>query len=146
MWTLLIKWVINSIVTKYNSYVLGHKWILIFNIWTFFNFQFQMFECLLTPTQWVFNSPINLCSDNFMIKTSNRYLPLLTYSNKVTFCIKFVHKLGINTINECLGAKNILTNVTYINKWTFECYNALLHTYVVIQINMVIKTFLLHKA
>jgi len=35
---------------------LGHEQMLIFNI--------QMFECLLTPTQWVFNSLINLCSDN----------------------------------------------------------------------------------
>jgi len=33
--------------------------MLIFNIQTFFNFQFQMFKCLLTPTHWVFNSVIN---------------------------------------------------------------------------------------
>jgi len=86
--------------------------MLIFNVRTFFNFLSQMFGCLLTFTQWVFNSLINLCSDNFMVKTSNKYLPLLTYSNKVTFCIKFVLKSGINTINECLGAKILLTNVT----------------------------------
>jgi len=72
-------------------------------------FQFRMFECLLTPTQWVFYSLINLCSDNFIVKTSNRYLPLLTYNNKVT---KFTHKSGIITINECLGAKILLMNVT----------------------------------
>jgi len=71
--------------------VLGHEQILIFHIQTFFNFQFQMFKCVLMPTQWVFNSVINLCGDNFMVKTSNRYLPLLTYSNKGTFCIKFAH-------------------------------------------------------
>jgi len=86
--------------------------MLIFNIRTFFNFHFRMFGCLLMLTQWVFNSVINLCSDNFMVKTSNRYLPLLTCSNKVTFCIKFAHKSGINTINERLNAKNLLTNVT----------------------------------
>jgi len=40
--------------------------MLIFNTQTFFNFQFQMFECLLTPTQWVFNSVINLCGDNWL--------------------------------------------------------------------------------
>ena len=37
---------------------------------------FLNFECLnvkmLTPMQWVFNSLINLRSDNFMVKTSNR--------------------------------------------------------------------------
>jgi len=86
--------------------------MLIFNMQTFFNFQFEMFKCLLTPTQWVFDSVINLCSDNFMVKTSNMYLPLLTYSNKGTFCIKFAHKSGINTINECFEVKNLLTNVT----------------------------------
>jgi len=86
--------------------------MLIFNIRIFFNFQFRMFECLLMPTRWVYNSLINLCSDNFMDKTSNRYLPLLTYNNKVYFYIKFTHKSGINTINECLGAKILLTNVT----------------------------------
>jgi len=75
-----------------------------------------MFECLLTPTQWVFYSLINLCSDNFMVKTSNRYLPLLTYNNKVTFCIKFAHKSGINIINECLGTKILLMNVTQMNE------------------------------
>jgi len=67
---------------------LGHEWMLIFNIWTFFYFQFQIFECLLMPTQWVFNSLINLCSDSFMDKTSNKYLTLLTYSNKVPFLYK----------------------------------------------------------
>jgi len=82
--------------------------MLIFNIQTFFNFQFQMFECLLTPAQWVSNLLINLCSDNFMDKISNRYPTLLTCSNKVPFYIKFVHK----SINECLGAKILLTNVT----------------------------------
>jgi len=88
--------------------------MLIFNIQTFFNFQFRMFKCLLTPTQWVFYSLISLCSDdyNFMVKTSNRYLPILAYSNKVCFCISFAHKSGINTINECLGEKTLLTNVT----------------------------------
>jgi len=85
-------------------YEIGHERMLIFNIRTFFIFQFRMFECLLTLTQWVFNSLINLCSDNFMVKTSNRYLPLLTYNNKVTFDIKFEYESGINTINECLGA------------------------------------------
>jgi len=84
--------------------------MLIFNIQ--FNFQFRMFKCLFTSTQCIFNSLINLCSDNFMAKTSNRYLPMLTYSNKGTFSIKFAHKSGINTINECLEAKNLLTNVT----------------------------------
>jgi len=48
--------------------MLGHEQMLIFNIRTFFNFQFRMFECLLTLTQWVFNSLINLRSDNFMVK------------------------------------------------------------------------------
>jgi len=51
--------------------------MLIFNIQTFFNFQFRMFECLftlLTPMQWIFNSLINLCSDNFMVKTTNKVL------------------------------------------------------------------------
>jgi len=71
-----------------------------------------MFECLLMPTHWVFNSVINLCSDNFVVKTSNRYLLLLTYTNKGTFCIKFAYKSGINAINECLEAKNLLTNAT----------------------------------
>jgi len=47
-----------------------------------------------------------------MVKTSNRYLTLLTYNNKVPFCIKFAYKWGINTISECLGAKFLLTNVT----------------------------------
>jgi len=42
--------------------------MLIFDIQTFFNFQFQMFECLLTSTQWVFNSVINLYSDIFEVK------------------------------------------------------------------------------
>ena len=51
-----------------------------------------------------------------MVKTSNRYIPLLTYSNKVTFCIKFAHKSGINTINKCFEAKNLLTNVTKMNE------------------------------
>jgi len=77
------------------------------------NFQFWMFKCLLTPTQWVFNSLINLCSDNFMLKTSNRYLPLLTYSNKETLCINFTHKSGINTTNECLETK-----IWMLHKWT----------------------------
>jgi len=86
--------------------------MLIFNIRTSFNFQFRMFECLLTPTQWVFYSLINLCSDDFIVKTSNRYLPLLTYSDEVTFCINLTHKSGINTINKCLGAKILLMNVT----------------------------------
>jgi len=51
--------------------------MLIFNIQKFFNCQFRMFECLfslLTPTQWVFNSLINLCIDNFMVKTLNKVL------------------------------------------------------------------------
>jgi len=86
--------------------------MLIFNIQTFFNLQFRMFECLLTPNQWVFNQVINLCSDHFMVETSNRYLPLSAYSNKGTFCLKFAHKSGISTINKCLNAKNLLTNVT----------------------------------
>ena len=51
-----------------------------------------------------------------MVKISNRYLPLLTYSNKVTFCIKFAHKSGIDTSNECLDVKNLLTNVTQMNE------------------------------
>jgi len=56
------------------------------------------------------------CSGYFVVtilwsKPQMRYLPLLTYSNKVTFCIKFAHKSGINTINKCLAA-NLLTNVT----------------------------------
>jgi len=98
------------------GFKLGHEQMLIFNIQTFLNFPFQMFECLLMPTQWVFNSLINLCSDNFMVKIPNRYLPLLTYSNKVTFCIKFAHKSGINTINQCLEAKILLTNDTQMNE------------------------------
>jgi len=69
-----------------------------------------MFECLLTPTQWVFYSLINLCSDNFMDKISNRYLSPRVYNNntlattidlqqnKASFYIKFTHKSGINTI------------------------------------------------
>ena len=58
-----------------------------------------------------------------MVKTSNRYLTLLTYSNKVTFCVKFVHESDISTINECLGAKILLTNVTYVNEQTFKYSN-----------------------
>jgi len=93
-------WYIN--LSQHNNYhdshhqcELGHERMLTFNIRTFFSFQFRMFECLftlLTPTQWVFNSLINLCGDNFMVKPQIRYLPLLTYSNKVIFCIKFVNK------------------------------------------------------
>jgi len=114
---------------SHDVYTVGHEWIIIFNIWTFFNFQFQMFKCLLTPTQWVFNSLINLCSDNVMVKTSNRYLPLLTYSNKRTFCIKFAHKSGINTINKCLEAKiywQMLHKLT--NIWMFQHLFMAYHT------------------
>jgi len=46
---------------------------------------------------------------------------------KWIFCIKFVHKSGgINTINECLGAK-ILLMKCYINEQTFKCSNICLH-------------------
>jgi len=50
--------------------------------------------------QWVFNSSINLCSDTLWLEPQIRYLPLLTYSTKVTFCIKFAHKSGINNVWE----------------------------------------------
>jgi len=63
----------HAYMTYVYQYSLGHEQMIIFNIQTFFNFQLQMFECLLMPTQWVFNSVINLCNDDFMVKTSNRY-------------------------------------------------------------------------
>jgi len=35
-------------VEKVYAYILGHERMFIFNIRTFFNFQFRMFECLFT--------------------------------------------------------------------------------------------------
>ena len=107
-------------------FIVGHEQMLIFNIWTFFNFQFRMSECLLYPHSGYFTHwSIYLVTISWMKPQIRRYLPLLTYSNKVTFCMKFTHKSGINTINECLGAKILLTNVTRTNEhWnvpTFVC-------------------------
>jgi len=47
---------------QYSPWRVGHEKMLIFNIQTctFFNFQFRMFEYLLTPSQRVFDLVINL--------------------------------------------------------------------------------------
>ena len=46
-------------------YVLGHKQIQIFNNQMFFNFQFQMFKCVLTSAQRVPLLLFNLYSQRF---------------------------------------------------------------------------------
>jgi len=81
-----------------------------------------------------------------MVKTLNRYLTLLSYSNKVPFCIKFAHKSGISAINKCLGAKILLMNVTQTNEHsnvsTFVC--ALVAMYVAMRENfhgIIIRTY-----
>jgi len=86
--------------------VLGHEQMLIFKHSLIFNFECSN-VCLLCKhpcngylTHWSIYAVTIL-----WFKPQMRYLPFLTYSNKVTFCIKFAHKSGINTINECLGAK-----------------------------------------
>ena len=91
-----------------------------FYIRTFFNF-----ECLnvLRPhsnwLEYIFSSSllygniIHYINDNKVVTT----MSVDKFLNRLcTFNMKFEHNLGIIKINECLVAKNLLTNVTKTNK------------------------------